>query len=85
MLRAFEERLPALDAARLLAGPVAEQCDPRAWGPAERAANGAHVTAGRDPALRDRLRSALLGDRGTGPRLCGLCTALGYERPPECD
>ena len=83
MLEAMQERLPGLDAAGLLAGP-AQQCNPGAWGAAERAANGAHVTAGRDPALRDRLRSVLLGDRGIASRLCRLCGALGYEQPPEC-
>lgn len=84
MLDAIQERMPALDAAGLLAGPVQQKCNPAAWGPAEREANKAHVTAGRDLQLRDRLREVLLSDGAIAARLCHLCAALGYPQPPEC-
>lgn len=83
MLAAFRKRLPALDAPGLLHGAV-QQCNPSAWSPAERQANAAHVTAGRDLDLRSRLRGVLLSDQDISGRLCRLSAALGYEAPPEC-
>ena len=90
MLEAFAERVPGLDVAALLAGPV-QRCNPAAWGAAERAAKASHVTADKDPALRARLRAALMADPDIGRRLCRLARALGYaepecpEQPPEDD
>ena len=82
MLAALAERVPGLSAPALLEG--AQECNPAAWSAAQRQANAAHVTAGRDAALRGRLQAVLWRHADIRRRLCRLTAALEYPLPPEC-
>ncbi|KAI3429324.1 hypothetical protein D9Q98_005419 [Chlorella vulgaris] len=82
MLEAFSEVVPPLNVSLLLY--QVRMCHVSSWS-SQFLADNNHVTARRDPKLREYLHSVLMDDEEIAPRICKLATIFGYAAEmPEC-